>query len=99
MWKNEKKIIESAPSILDYLSEPELNHFNQVKRYLDKLGIPYTVDKGLVRGLDYYTMTTFEIRTNSIGRDSAKSPIDMFANLFIPNMLGNVIEACERYYK
>ena len=69
--KNEKKIIESAPSILDYLSEPELNHFNQVKRYLDKLGIPYTVDKGLVRGLDYYTMTTFEIRTNSIGSQDA----------------------------
>ena len=69
--KNEKKIIESAPSILDYLSESELNHFNQVKRYLDKLGIPYTVDEGLVRGLDYYTMTTFEIRTNSIGSQDA----------------------------
>lgn len=69
--KNEKKIIESAPNILDYLSESELNHFNQVKRYLDKLGIPYTVDKGLVRGLDYYTMTTFEIRTNSIGSQDA----------------------------
>ena len=41
----------------------------------------------------------YRFRTNSIGRDSAKSPIDMFANLFIPNMLGNVIEACERYYK
>ena len=41
----------------------------------------------------------YRFRTNSIGRVSAKSPIDMFANLFIPNMLGNVIEACERYYK
>ena len=41
----------------------------------------------------------YRFRTNSIGRDSAKSPIDMFANLIIHNMLGNVIEACERYYK
>ena len=69
--KDEKKIIEGAPGILDYLSESELDHFNQVKRYLDKLGIPYTVDEGLVRGLDYYTMTTFEIRTNSIGSQDA----------------------------
>ena len=69
--ENEKKIIESAPSILDFLSESELDHFNQVKRYLDKIGIPYNVDKGLVRGLDYYTMTTFEIRTDRIGSQDA----------------------------
>ena len=41
----------------------------------------------------------YRFRTNSIGRDSAKTPIDMFANLIITNMLGNGIEACERYYK
>jgi len=69
--KDEIKIIEGAPSILDFLSKEELEHFNQVKRYLDKLGTPYNVDKGLVRGLDYYTMTTFEIRTDSIGSQDA----------------------------
>ena len=69
--KEEIKIVENAPNILDFLTESEIEHFNQVKRYLDKLGIPYRVDKGLVRGLDYYTMTTFEIRTNSIGSQDA----------------------------
>ena len=69
--KDEIKIIDGAPSILDFLSKEELEHFNQVKRYLDKLGTPYNVDKGLVRGLDYYTMTTFEIRTDSIGSQDA----------------------------
>ena len=69
--KDEIKIIEGAPDILKFLSKSELEHFNQVKRYLDKLGIPYRIDKGLVRGLDYYTMTTFEIRTSSIGSQDA----------------------------
>ena len=69
--KDEIKIINGAPSILDFLSKEESEHFNQVKRYLDKLGTPYNVDKGLVRGLDYYTMTTFEIRTDSIGSQDA----------------------------
>ena len=59
--KDEIKIINGAPSILDFLSKEESEHFNQVKRYLDKLGTPYNVDKGLVRGLDYYTGLVFEI--------------------------------------
>ena len=69
--KKEKEIIIDAPNILDFLTKDEIEHFNQVKRYLDKLGIPYSVDKNLVRGLDYYTMTTFEIRTDTIGSQDA----------------------------
>ena len=41
----------------------------------------------------------YRFRTNTTGRDSAKSPMGMFEDLHIPNMLGNVIEACKEYYK
>ena len=67
----EKKIIKNAPKILDFLSKEEIDHFNQIRRFLDKLHIPYQIDNNLVRGLDYYTMTTFEIRTNIIGSQDA----------------------------
>lgn len=50
-----------APSILDTLSAASQSHFAKVKKYLDDFGIPYTVDFRLVRGLDYYTHTCFEI--------------------------------------
>ena len=69
--EHEKKIIKSAPKILEFLSKEEINHFNQTRRFLDKLNIPYEIDNNLVRGLDYYTMTTFEIRTNTIGSQDA----------------------------
>lgn len=50
-----------APSILDYLNESSKQHFEKVKQYLDAMGIEYEVDPNLVRGLDYYYHTTFEI--------------------------------------
>ena len=68
---NEQSIIKEAPSILESLNDFEKKHFNQVKRFLDKLNIPYIIDNQLVRGLDYYTLTTFEIRSGSIGSQDA----------------------------
>ena len=68
---NEQSIIKEAPSIVDSLNDFEKKHFNQVQRFLDKLNIPYTIDNQLVRGLDYYTLTTFEIRSGSIGSQDA----------------------------
>ena len=68
---SEQSIIKEAPSILESLNDFEKKHFNQVKRFLDKLNIPYTIDNQLVRGLDYYTLTTFEIRSGSIGSQDA----------------------------
>lgn len=56
-----KEITKSAPIILDYICDECSDHFDKVKEYLDILGIPYTVDPGIVRGLDYYTKTIFEI--------------------------------------
>lgn len=53
-------IMANAPKIKDYLTEEDLNYFNEVKRTLDALGVPYVEDERLVRGLDYYSNTVFE---------------------------------------
>lgn len=60
-----------APSILDHLCADCRDHFDTVKTALTDLGVPFEVDKRLVRGLDYYTRTTFEILTGSLGAQSA----------------------------
>lgn len=59
--KSCKEITKNAPIILDYVCEDCNDHFTKVKEYLDILGIEYNVDPGIVRGLDYYTKTIFEI--------------------------------------
>lgn len=59
-----QEITKNAPIILDYVCEECDSHFNKVKEYLDILGLPYTIDPGIVRGLDYYTKTIFEILTS-----------------------------------
>lgn len=56
-----KEITKNAPIILDYICEECSDHFSKVKEYLDILGIEYNIDPGIVRGLDYYTKTIFEI--------------------------------------
>lgn len=56
-----KEITKNAPIILDYVCEECETHFNKVKEYLDVLEISYEIDPGIVRGLDYYTKTIFEI--------------------------------------
>ena len=61
----DNELLKTAPSILDYLSEDEVKHFEKVKEYLDTLEIEYEVDSTLVRGLDYYTNTVFEYVTSS----------------------------------
>jgi histidyl-tRNA synthetase len=55
------KVLENAPMILDFLCEKCQGEFKEVLEYLDELGIPYDLNPKLVRGLDYYTRTTFEI--------------------------------------
>ena len=61
-----KKIVEKAPRTIDYLDEECAEHFKELKTLLDELSIPYEVDTGIVRGLDYYTKTVFEF-VNSDG--------------------------------
>lgn len=56
-----------APSILDSLDEEATNHFAKVQGFLDDFGVDYEVNTRLVRGLDYYTMTAFELKAQGIG--------------------------------
>jgi histidyl-tRNA synthetase len=65
-----KAAMQGAPLLLDYLSAESLANFNQVKKYLDLLGIKYTVNPRMVRGLDYYTGTTFEFIHEDLGAQS-----------------------------
>ena len=55
----------------EFICENCVEHFKQVQKYLDILGIEYTVNKLLVRGLDYYNRTVFEIKSNALGAQSA----------------------------
>lgn len=61
------EIMNQAPKLQDYLNEESKQHFEQVKTYLDALGIDYVVNPNLVRGLDYYTYTVFEVEANVEG--------------------------------
>ncbi len=58
---HDKDIMKSAPKMEDYLNEISRQYFQEVLDGLDMLGIPYEVDDRLVRGLDYYTHTVFEV--------------------------------------
>lgn len=67
--KNEKckNVIENAPSVTECLDKECKAHFDELKKNLDNMGIAYTVDPKIVRGLDYYTRTVFEFVSNEIG--------------------------------
>mgnify|MGYP005805052573 FL=1 len=62
-----KAIAAGAPTILDYLCDDCKEHFAAVQKYLQIAGIPYEIDPGIVRGLDYYTRTVFEFVSEEIG--------------------------------
>ncbi|WP_453994749.1 histidine--tRNA ligase [Bacillus nitroreducens] len=61
------ELMRTAPSILEYLNEESSEYFNKVQTYLTDLQIEFEVDSGLVRGLDYYNHTAFEIMSNAEG--------------------------------
>ncbi|SNX55298.1 histidine--tRNA ligase [Thermoanaerobacterium sp. RBIITD] len=62
-----KTILKDAPVILDYLCDDCKAHFEDLKKYLNAAGFDFIVNPGIVRGLDYYTRTAFEIISNEIG--------------------------------
>ena len=66
-----REAMTEAPSIIDYLCDDCHDHFSTVTEMLTHLGVPFKVDKQLVRGLDYYTRTAFEIQTDTLGAQSA----------------------------
>ncbi len=76
-------VLIDAPKPLDYLSDEDRFHFDQVLEALDVIGLHYIVDKSLVRGLDYYTHTVFEIDANlpSLGAQSTLAGGGRYNNL------------------
>ena len=66
-----REALSDAPSISDFLCTECRNHFETFISSLEKMDIPFKVDKRLVRGLDYYTRTTFEIQTEMLGAQNA----------------------------
>jgi histidyl-tRNA synthetase len=63
--KRDRAAVAEAPSILEVLDEADQAHWDGLRRALDALGVPYRVAPGLVRGLDYYTRTLFEVQSNA----------------------------------
>ena len=71
----DKDIVENAPSILDYLDEYSAKFFDEVKSLLTELGVEYVIDHRMVRGLDYYNHTVFEIMSEAPGFNGAITTI------------------------
>ena len=69
--KKEQTLLKNGPTISDYYTQEDKEHFNEVKSYLKAMNIPFTINSGLVRGLDYYTKTVFEITSNELGSQDA----------------------------
>jgi len=68
-------IKEDAPQIIDWLEDESKNHFTKVLEYLDELNVPYVLRGTLVRGLDYYTRTVFEVYPQTEGEGGAQSAL------------------------
>ncbi len=87
-----KKVSEGLPKITDNLCEVCSSHYNDVKKNLEFIGTPFVENKKLVRGLDYYTKTTFEIVTEGLGTQNAilggGRYNDLVKELGGPNMSG-----------
>ena len=64
-------LLQEAPTITNFLTPDDANHFEEVQIYLKALGVPFTLNPKLVRGLDYYTRTTFEIISSNLGAQDA----------------------------
>ncbi|MBU0946160.1 MAG: histidine--tRNA ligase [Proteobacteria bacterium] len=66
-----RTLVEEAPSIQEHLCQGCSDHFGVVQEGLQQLGVPYSLNKFMVRGLDYYTRTTFEFITGDLGAQAA----------------------------
>ena len=86
----EKKILSNAPKISDYYTNEDETHFQTILKFLGCLNIPYNVDLGLVRGLDYYTRTVFEFTSNSLGAQDALLGGGRYDNL-VQDLGGKVV--------
>ena len=69
--ESDQKLLADAPALIDQLDDESKNDFDLVKEYLTKINIPFEIDPHLVRGLDYYSKTTFEIISGKVGAQDA----------------------------
>ena len=69
--KDEIELVKSAPKIEQFYTKDDQNYFSSVQKFLNDLEIPFKIDPLLVRGLDYYTQTTFEICSENLGAQDA----------------------------
>ncbi|NPA58224.1 MAG: histidine--tRNA ligase [Aquificae bacterium] len=76
-----KEAVGNAPLLSQFLSEESKERFEKVKEYLDALGVDYTVNPSLVRGLDYYTDTVFEFVSDKIGAQGTVAAGGRYDNL------------------
>ncbi len=65
-----KKVLENAPRLFEFLSDKSIKRYSELKKQLEALKIPYVENFNLVRGLDYYTHTAFEITSGALGSQS-----------------------------
>ncbi|UTF60863.1 histidine--tRNA ligase [Gilvimarinus sp. DA14] len=81
--KNEatQALLDTGPSLEDYLDEESEQHFAQLTQLLDAAGVPYRINRRLVRGLDYYSRTAFEWVTDKLGAQSAVCAGGRYDNL------------------
>ena len=86
----ERKVLSNAPKISDYYTNEDKTHFQTILKFLDCLNIPYNIDRGLVRGLDYYTRTVFEFTSNSLGAQDALLGGGRYDNL-VQDLGGKVV--------
>jgi histidyl-tRNA synthetase len=69
--EEDRTLLEEAPSLLGTLCEDCERHFSEVRRWLEEFGVTYRVDGRLVRGLDYYRRTVFEVVCSGLGAQNA----------------------------
>jgi histidyl-tRNA synthetase len=77
-----QEAIVDAPQVIDYICDECQRHFDQVKEYLEMAGLEYILNPRMVRGLDYYTRTAFEVVSYSLGSQNAVTGGGRYDNLF-----------------
>ena len=83
-----QKMLKNAPRLIDFLSDKSLERYSTIKKQLELLKIPYVENFNLVRGLDYYTHTAFEITSGSLGPQATVCGGGRYDNLI--NQMGGI---------
>lgn len=88
-----KKIVEGAPLLIDFICDECSDHFEKVKKNLEAMGVAYEIDPHIVRGLDYYTKTVFEIIADNKNSNSTVCGGGRYDGL-VEELGGNPMPAC-----